>query len=1568
MSLNIPYYEDYLSPELKNWLLETSRPVKGVDGLKEIGERGGLETPEALAFLCELYTKVAHELNEVLEQRKKDRAFIDERTKACVSYNQKLDTDFLSSQYKTILGLEDAQGRIVMGPKIDCFWKATGKSVATIPEFLQGPHVTLFGPPDNAKLSINAMNAYHRKLKDEPAIVEELLKSHKSVPKWGADDEDSKTPLREDLIAAGENLTHCLDGKIDFIDEETQKKYELQKDHLSLPIKRFPGLALPSFFLFYQGEPLPLHLYDFALHLFRHWHNPKALAFYVPKLENEEEARYLKHMLETAEKMIKKIHSSYEIGTIKLMIVLENPRAIFRVNEIMDELHPYFAGASLGWHDYLASTARLFKEDAQYRIPVKADPNIVIKYSKASHELLAQVVGPRGGIKVGGMYGVLPNTTELHSPSFQVTLKGFIRDILTQMKRDLTGFWVAHPDFVRLGLALVEGWKLHSEGNPGPLKLLITSLLDHKEHAEMLKFISDPDQEGLDPADPLYPRSLIVADTKGSSFIANNHPDEIRYNIFQSLQYLADWLSGNGCVALPAHVNGTPVRVMDDLATAERSRWEVWHELHHGRFSIEEFLKIAHEELLFIRKDMSHGQKLVQVKWDERTEKWYPLAFKLMVKLMTDHRPREFATELLLPFTIPKVREAISPWEEVLRIDPRKYQMREDVKRFNYYFENCGSLSFATEMAKLPFLDKKKAAELIMKFSLSDILEAASFHGDIGQGRQGLDHMASLEQAKVLNEKELIRQELVKLGEEYLQKFSMKFLISAQGKSGEEILQILKERLKNTQMKEMDHAREALKKITLRRIHDCPVDQVQEKLESLLQKHGVKGAMVSVSSSENASELFTLGEGVTPETWFELASLSKSVASAFALEYFAKKKIPLSTPVNTLFEKTSSPFRLKTKENGPSEWAQNVTLSHLMNHSALNMHYVNGVPASKTMPPIEDFLEGNNDYNYPPVRVIHPPGEVFQYSGGGFLVLEHLIEALEKKSIPELTRPFLNDLGMKNFSFEQKNLPGQDYARGHLDSGAEVEGGRKMFPAFAAGAMGNASSMEAFLKHLTKAFHSLDGSGPLSHDTAIQMLYGKDLGCRRFMGTMMGLGVFTIEAQDNKFALHQGANDGFRCLYLHCYQGPDQGKGFVILCNSELSGVLFIAEVAQLLLQELQVTGIDYTKFKTHFKSQDIPQEEVVNIGYKNLVFDAFRPARAEEIIRPGERDSLSDMNLAVGAKVLEVSNERFARAENLFSPNQPKFEPDLFGTQGKIMDSWESVRHNQASLDFLTFELKKLSPVSYVSFSTKYHLGNQPQFVKLDGLDPTTQEWEEIVPKIPLEGHALKRVKTKDSEKNYHTLRVSMFPDGGLTRLGLYGEDLPTSLKSQFALPHEAKSEMFEEKIPAVLKPLTIKFSPSPLEIENNLKKAKSKNEFDNACSAFGGKIIRASNEHYGPAVQVISPFRPLNMFDGLESARSRQPGHSEEVIIGLAHKLPVHRIEIDFTFFVNNNPWELAIEGFSDGQWIPLVSKTNVKGYAGKQRSFEIQVPHAFEQIKVVAFPDGGMNRIRVFSRGRA
>ena len=149
----------------------------------------------------------------------------------------------------------------------------------------------------------------------------------------------------------------CFDESLSFYDEQKGKQYALKDSQLARPIKRIPGLALPDGNHIYKGEPLPLHLYDFAMHLYHNWKNPKALMFYVPKLENEEEAQYVHDLIETAETMIKELHPEYQMGSIGLFIVFENPRAIFRIAEIAENCIHTFRGSLDG--DFLASAVRL---------------------------------------------------------------------------------------------------------------------------------------------------------------------------------------------------------------------------------------------------------------------------------------------------------------------------------------------------------------------------------------------------------------------------------------------------------------------------------------------------------------------------------------------------------------------------------------------------------------------------------------------------------------------------------------------------------------------------------------------------------------------------------------------------------------------------------------------------------------------------------------------------------------------------------------------------------------------------------------------------------------------------------------------------------------------------------------------------------------------------------------------------------------------------------------------------------------------------------------------------------
>jgi CubicO group peptidase (beta-lactamase class C family) len=260
------------------------------------------------------------------------------------------------------------------------------------------------------------------------------------------------------------------------------------------------------------------------------------------------------------------------------------------------------------------------------------------------------------------------------------------------------------------------------------------------------------------------------------------------------------------------------------------------------------------------------------------------------------------------------------------------------------------------------------------------------------------------------------------------------------------------------------------------------------------------------------------------------------------MEYFAAQGISFDTPVNSLFAKTSSQFRLRSEKH--TGWGDSVTLAHLVSHSALNLHYVKGFAVDQPMPNIGEIVFNGPAFGYESVAVINDPGSRFAYSGGGFLVLEYLIECMEGTSIQQITTPFLRALNLHHLTFAQKNLPGIDYADGYFDNGQVVTGGRLMFPAFAAGALGSAADVMRFLTHIQHAFHDLKGSGPISHDTAVRMLRSTDKGCREFMGCDMGLGIFVAEMGHNRVAIHQGANEGFRAIFMHVMDGPDQGKGF----------------------------------------------------------------------------------------------------------------------------------------------------------------------------------------------------------------------------------------------------------------------------------------------------------------------------------------------------------------------------------------------------------------------------------------
>lgn len=305
---------------------------------------------------------------------------------------------------------------------------------------------------------------------------------------------------------------------------------------------------------------------------------------------------------------------------------------------------------------------------------------------------------------------------------------------------------------------------------------------------------------------------------------------------------------------------------------------------------------------------------------------------------------------------------------------------------------------------------------------------------------------------------------------------------------------------------------------------------VSAQLSAILAKHpDVPGVSVAISrgykvysAAAGFAKVSTTGEQsgipLTTDHFLQCASLSKTVGTAFAIEYFTKCGIPMTHSVKALLDSIGSSWRIicnPSATNMDASAGDRVTLAMLVNHTALGMHYVYGIPHSSRMPSCLELISGSAytaSFGYQPLLLERAPGERFAYSGGGFLVMQHIIETMEgsSKSINEICADFCMKSGMKtdmkpSFTFAYDDLPDTAYAWGHLTKERLVQPndhGRLKFPSFAAGAMGTPTAMLQFLCHLAMAYKCPVGSGGISQQTA-QLMLGEaslqDKGAVEFM-------------------------------------------------------------------------------------------------------------------------------------------------------------------------------------------------------------------------------------------------------------------------------------------------------------------------------------------------------------------------------------------------------------------------------------------------------------------------------------
>jgi malate synthase len=378
--------------------------------------------------------------------------------------------------------------------------------------------VEITGPTDK-KMTINALNSGARV--------------------WLADFEDANTPLWENMITGQLNLRDALDRTIDFTSEEG-KAYQLRPDaELATVVVRPRGWHLDEKHLLIDGERASGSLVDFALYFFhcaeRQLDKGKGPYFYLAKMESHLEARLWNDAFVLAQDAL-----GIPRGTIRATVLIETIPAAFEMEEILYELRDHSAGLNAGRWDYLFSIIKKFRtRGAEFVLPERNSVTMTAPMMRSYTELLVKTCHARGAHAMGGMAAFIPSRRD---EAVNATALAKVRDDKTRESNDgFDGSWVAHPDLVSICQEVFDGVL-----GDRPNQLARQRPEVHVTAADL----------------------LAVSKTPGQITEAG-----LRNNVSVGLQYLASWLAGNGAVAI--------FNLMEDAATAEISRSQVWQWLHN---------------------------------------------------------------------------------------------------------------------------------------------------------------------------------------------------------------------------------------------------------------------------------------------------------------------------------------------------------------------------------------------------------------------------------------------------------------------------------------------------------------------------------------------------------------------------------------------------------------------------------------------------------------------------------------------------------------------------------------------------------------------------------------------------------------------------------------------------------------------------------------------------------------------------------------------------------------------------------------------------------------------------
>jgi malate synthase len=394
----------------------------------------------------------------------------------------------------------------------------TGWRVAPPAPGLLDRRVEITGPTER-KMTINALNS--------------------GANVWLADFEDANTPLWENMITGQLNLRDVLARTIDFTSEEG-KAYRLRPDdELATIVVRPRGWHLDEKHLLVDGERVSGGLFDFALYSFhcarRQLDKGLGPYFYLPKMESHLEARLWNDAFNMTQDAL-----GIPRGTIRATVLIETIPAAFEMEEILYELRDHSAGLNAGRWDYLFSIIKKFRSRGrEFVLPERNSVTMTAPFMRAYTELLVKTCHGRGAHAMGGMAAFIPSRRD---PEVNAVAMAKVRDDKARESADgFDGSWVAHPDLVALCKEVFDAALGSRPNQLGRLREEVS--------------VGAPDL-------------LAVAKTPGQITEAG-----LRNNVSVALQYLANWLGGNGAVAI--------FNLMEDAATAEISRSQVWQWVHN---------------------------------------------------------------------------------------------------------------------------------------------------------------------------------------------------------------------------------------------------------------------------------------------------------------------------------------------------------------------------------------------------------------------------------------------------------------------------------------------------------------------------------------------------------------------------------------------------------------------------------------------------------------------------------------------------------------------------------------------------------------------------------------------------------------------------------------------------------------------------------------------------------------------------------------------------------------------------------------------------------------------------